>query len=94
MLQNTSIKLESAGCLMYKDIVEFMVTNRRIVTVNRELAVNYVNDGATDVLTQNESGANLGSILDVAVRLGDITYSAIQSVIYLLYRQSGVERPA
>ena len=47
------IKLEGAGCLMYNYIAEFMGTKRRIVTVNRELAANYVNDGATYVLTQN-----------------------------------------
>ena len=67
-----------------------MVTKRRIVAVNRELAVNFLNDGATDVLTRNEGGAGLEARVDVAVRLGDSTYSAIQSAIYVLYFHSGI----
>ena len=70
---------------MYNDIVEFMGTKRRIVAVNREIVANYVNDGATYVLTKNEGGADLEEIVDVAVRLGDSTYSAIQRTIYFLY---------
>ena len=77
--KNPPIKLEGAGCLMYNDIVEFMATKRRIVTVNRKLATNFLNDGEADVLTRNEGGADLEATLDVAVRLGDITYNAIQS---------------
>ena len=57
-------------------------TKIRIVTVNRELAINYVIDGATDVLTQNEGVAYLEARVDVAVRLGGITYSSIRSAIY------------
>ena len=74
-------KSEGAGCLMYNDIAEFMGTKIRILTLNREIAANDVNDGATYVLTQNEDGADLESILDVAVRLGDSTYSDIQGAI-------------
>ena len=62
---------------MYNDIAEFMGTNRRILTVNRDLATNVLNDGAADVLTRNEGGADLEATVDVAVRLGDSTYSAI-----------------
>ena len=85
------IKLEGAGCLIYKYIVDFMVTKRRIVTVNRELATNYVIDRAIYVLTQNEGGAVLEARVDVAVRLGDSTYSAIQSVFSFLYCHSVIE---
>ena len=78
---------------MYNYIAEFMGTKRRIMTVNRELAANCVNDGETYVLTRNEGGADLEATLDV-VRLGDITYSAIESTISFLYSKSGIERPA
>ena len=91
--KNPPIKLEGASCLMYNDIAEFMGTNRRILTVNRDLATNVLNDGAADVLTRNEGGADLEATLDVEVRLGDRTYSAIKSTISFLYRQSGIERP-
>ena len=87
------IKLEGAGCLMYNDIVKFMGTKRSIVTVNIDLAANFLNDGSADVSTQNEVGSYLEARVDVAVRLGDSMYSAIQSVISFLYRQSGIERP-
>ena len=52
-----------------------------------------MNDGAEDVLTQNEVGADLEATLDVAVRLGNSTYSAIQSAILFYNLQSGIERP-
>ena len=64
---------------MYTDISEFMDTKRRVVTMNRELAINFVNDEATDLLTRNEGGADLEERVDVALRLGDSTYSAIHS---------------
>ena len=79
--------------MMYNDIVKFMGTKRRIVTVNIDLAANVLNDGSADVSTQNEVGSYLEARVDVAVRLGDSTYSAIQSAISFLYRQSGIERP-
>ena len=66
---------------MYNYISQFMVTKRRIVTMNRELATNFVNDGSADVLTQNQVGTDLEAIVDVAVRLGDSIYSAIQIAI-------------
>ena len=50
-----------------------------------------MNDGAADVLTQNEVGSYLEARVDVAVRLGDSMYSAIQSAISFLYRQSGID---
>ena len=79
--KNLPIKLEGASCLMYNDIAEFMCTNRRIVTVNRVLAENYVNDGSTYVLTRNEGRADLEATVDVAVRLRDRNYSSIHSTI-------------
>ena len=51
--KKTPIKLEGAGFLMYNDIVEFIGTKRRIVTVNKDLDANFVNYGAADVLTKN-----------------------------------------
>ena len=75
------IKLEGAGNLMYNNIAEFMGTKKRILNVNRELAADFLNDGAEDVLTQNEVGADLEATLNVAVRLGNSTYSAIQSAV-------------
>ena len=45
------IKLDGAGCLVYNYIVDFMVTKRRIVALNREFAANFANDGATEVFT-------------------------------------------
>ena len=75
------ITLEGDGCLIYNDIMEFMGTKRSNVTVNRQLVTNNVNDGATDVLKQNKGGLYLEAIVDVAVKLGDSTYSAIQSAI-------------
>ena len=80
-VKKNPIKLEGAGCLMYNDIAEFMGTKRRIVTVNRDLDTNAVNDGVTYVLKKNEGGADLEARLYVAVRLGDSTYSAIHSAI-------------
>ena len=88
------IKLEGAGCLIYKYIVDFMVTKRRIVTVNRELATNYVIDRATYVLTQNESRADLEARVNFTVMIGDSTYSDIQRAISFLYCQSEIERLA
>ena len=70
-----------------------MGTKRRIVTVNIDLDVNFVDDGAADMLTQNQGGAYVEARVGAAVRLGDSTYSAIQSAIYFLYWQSGIERP-
>ena len=87
------IKLKGAGYLVYNDIAEFMGTKRIIVTVNRDKAKTFVNDGEEDELTLNEGGADLEATLDVEVRLGDRTYSAIESTISFLYRQSGIERP-
>ena len=49
--------------------------------MNRELATNFVNDGSADVLTQNQVGTDLEAIVDVAVRLGDSIYSAIQIAV-------------
>ena len=92
--KKTPIKLEGSGCLMYNDIVEFMKTKRKILTMNRELAANDVNDGATDALARIEGGADLEARMDVLVRLEDSTYSAIQSAISFLYCQIGIERPA
>ena len=37
------------------------------------------------MLIRNEGGADLEVIVDVTVRLGGSTYSAIQSAIYFLY---------
>ena len=88
--KKTPIKLEGAGCLMYNSIVEFMGTKISILNVNIELEKNYVNGGATDVLTRYEDRADLEARMDVAVRLGDSTSSAIQSAIYFLYHQSGI----
>ena len=88
MPQKTPIKLEGDGCLMYNYIVEFMGTKRIIVTVNREIDSNFVNDGASDVLTQNEGGTDLEATMDVAVIIGDSTFSAIQSAISFLYEKS------
>ena len=79
---------------MYNDILEFMGTKRRIVTVNRELAANYVNNGATYVLTQNESRADLEARVNFTVMIGDSTYSDIQRAISFLYCQSEIERLA
>ena len=78
---------------MYNDIAEFMCTNRRIVTVNRVLAENYVNDGSTYVLTRNEGRADLEATVDVAVRLRDRNYSSIHSTISFLYHHIGIIRP-
>ena len=63
------------------------------MTLNRDFAANYLNDGLTDVLTRNEGGAYLEAIVYVVVMLGDSNYSAIQSPIFL-YRQSRTERLA
>ena len=43
--------------------------------------------------TQNDCGADLEARGDFSARLGDTTYSAIQSAVYFLNRQSGIERP-
>ena len=72
------IKLEGAG-LIYNYIAEFTFTKRRVVTVNRELDVNFVNYGAADVLTRNEGAANLEATVYVAVKLEEITCSAVYS---------------
>ena len=78
---------------MHNYIADFMGTKKRFVTVNRDLAANSVNDGTADVLTRNEGGSYLEATLDVALRLGDSTYSAIHSAISFLYQQSVIERP-
>ena len=88
--KTNSIKLEGAGCLMYNDIAEFMGEKRNIVTVNREITSIFFNDLAADVLAQNEGGAGLEATLDVSVKLGDSTYSAIQCAISVLYQQSNI----
>ena len=46
------------------------------------------------MLTQNEGGEYLEARVDFAVMLGYITYSDIQSAVFFLYHQSGIERPA
>ena len=78
------IKFEGAGCLVYNYIAKFMGTKRRTVAVKRDIAVNFVNYGEADVLTINEGGEDLEATLDVAVRLGGITYSDIQSDIFFV----------
>ena len=90
--KNLPIKFEVADCLIHNDIVKFMGTKKRIVTVNRHIDANFVNDGATDVLTRNEGEANLQARVYVVLRLWDITYISIQSAIYFLYCQSAIER--
>ena len=87
------IKLKGAGYLVYNDIAEFMGTKRIIVTVNRDKAKTFVNDGEEDELTLNEGGADLEATVDVLVRLRDSTYCFIQSAISFLYWHSGIERP-
>ena len=54
------------------------------MTLNRDLAANYLNDGLTDVLARNEGGAYLEAIVYVVVMLGDSNYSAIQSPIFFV----------
>ena len=77
--KNPPIKFEVADCFIYNYIAKFMGTKKSILTVNKHIAETFFIDGATDVLTRNEGGADLEATLDVAVRLGDITYNAIQS---------------
>ena len=69
-----------------------MGTKRRIVTANRELTENYMNDGATDVLTKNEDGLDLEAIVDVAVILVDrIIHTTFKndSLVLLLAKSNG-----
>ena len=79
---------------MYNDIAEFVGTKKSIVTSNRELTANFVNDEASYVLIQNAGGEFLEAAVDVAVRLRDSANSAIQRAISFFYRQSGIKRPA
>ena len=69
-----------------------MGTKKGILTVNKHIAETFFIDGATDVLTWTEGGADLQTRVYVAVRLGDSTYSSIQSAISFFYYQSVIER--
>ena len=87
---NSPIRLTGDNCLAYQHIAEFMNKKRRVIAVNADVAARLAaEDGNSlegDVDDQNQ--------VKVAVRLGDSSYSAVQSGVSFLYRQSGVQRSA
>ena len=84
---NSPIHLSGPSAIVYEDIVNYMGTKRKVVEVDQYLADILLAEEGAEVV--NSIG---GSKIKVCVRLSDSSYSAIQSGILILYRQSGMER--
>ena len=87
---NSPIRLTGDDSLTYNHIASFMNTKRRVVTVNADVAARMAAEEGNTL----EGNPNEENQVKVAVRLGDSSYSAVQSAVSFLYRQSGVERSA
>lgn len=94
--KNSPICLTGDHALGYREISDFMNTKKKVVSVEKGLADQFV--GSESGLASNAQGQELidadedGNV-QVAVRLSDSIYTGIQSAIAYLYRQSGIERP-
>ena len=85
---NSPIHLTGDVALKYEHIAKFMNTKRKVITVNADVAAQLAaQDGNT--LEGNVDATNQ---VKVAIRLGDSSYSAVQSAVSFLYRQSGIDR--
>ena len=84
---NSPIHLSGPSQIVYEDITNYMGTKRKVVEVDPDLANRLAAEEGAEVI--NNIG---GGKIKVCVRLSDSSYSAIQSGISYLYRQSGVER--
>ena len=87
---NSPIRLSGENCLTYDHIAQFMNTKRKVLTVNADVAARLAAEEGNTM----EGNADDSNQVKVAVRLGDSSYSAVQSAISFLFRQSGVERSA
>lgn len=85
---NSPIHLVGDVSLKYEHIAEFMNTKRKVLTVNADVARRLAAEEGNEM----EGDADAENQVRVAVRLGDSSYSAVQSAISFLYRQSGIER--
>jgi hypothetical protein len=88
MERNPPIHLSGPNAIDYEDIANFMGTKRKIVDVDPDLANRLAATEGAAVLNR----AGVRGKVKVAVRLGDSSYSAVQSAIAFLYRQCGLER--
>ena len=86
--KNPPIHLSGPNAINYEDIASFMGTKRKIVEVDPDLANRLAATEGAAVLNR----AGVRGKVKVAVRLGDSSYSAVQSGIAFLYRQCGLER--
>ena len=87
--QNPPIHLSGPNAITYEDIATFMGTKHKIVEVDPDLANRLAATEGAAVLDR----AGVRGKVKVAVRMGDSSYSAVQSAIAFLYRQCGLERP-
>ena len=88
---NSPIRLTGDNdTLTYAHIASFMNTKRKVLEVNADVAAKLAEKGGS-VLDVEPDEANQ---VKVAVRLGDSSYTAVQSAVSFLFRQSGVERSA
>ena len=87
---NYLIRLIRDGSLIYDRIAAFMNTKRRVITVNVDIAARLAAEDEN--MLQGNTDSN--NQVKVAVRLGDSSYSAVQSTVLFLFRQSGVEQSA
>ena len=85
---NSPIHLVGDISLKYEHIAEFMNTKRKVLTVNADVARRLAAEEGNTM----QGNADAENQVRVAVRLGDSSYSAVQSAISFLYRQSGIER--
>ena len=73
---NSPIRLTYDTALKYDHIAGFMNTKRKVITVNADLAARLAAEEG-NTLEGNISGENQ---VKVAIRLGDSSYSAVQSI--------------
>ena len=85
---NSPVRLTGDNSLKYDHIAGFMNTKRRVVAVNADVAARLAAEEGNTL----EGDVDERNQVKVAVRLGDSSYSAVQSAVSFLYRQSGVDR--
>lgn len=89
VLHNSPVRLSGDNSLNYGHIAAFMNTKSKVIKVDADIAKRIAEEEGTVV---NMDQVNIDGMVDVSIRLGDSSYSAVQSAISFLFRQSGVER--
>ena len=89
VLHNSPVRLSGDNSLNYGHIAAFMNTKSKVIKVDADIAKRIAEEEGT---VFNTDQVNIDGMVDVSIRLGDSSYSAVQSAISFLFRQSGVER--